>query len=305
MAGWLIPVGLAALAVAPFAAEALRRPVSARRAEAPGRMLRLSRGMTHVIERGPPDGPPVVLVHGLTTPAFVWEGLIPDLAAHGHRVIAYDHFGRGYSDRPRARQDGAFFSDHLRELLDALGVTQPAHLVGYSMGGAIVTGFAATHPERVAQLTLLAPAGMRADLGGLMRRAATLPVLGDWLMHATFPRLHRKGTEAERTLPSAVPLVVDRQQEELRYRGFIRCVLSSLRGVLDGQLHDAHCILAARGIPVLAIWGANDTVIPISGKALLSAWNPVARHVVIPGAGHGLTYTHADDVLKALTGAAP
>jgi alpha-beta hydrolase superfamily lysophospholipase len=66
-----------------------------------GQLATLSRGVTHYTLEGPQDGPLVVLIHGLTTPAFVWDGIAPVLVARGYRVLRYDLFGRGCSDRPR------------------------------------------------------------------------------------------------------------------------------------------------------------------------------------------------------------
>lgn len=263
-------------------------------------MVRLRHGMTHLREAGDATGAPVVLVHGLTTPSFVFDALVPTLVEQGHRVISYDHYGRGLSDRPRVAQTGAFFSDHLLEILEACEVEAPITLVGYSMGGAIVSDFAARHPEKVEALVLIAPAGMRAELGGLTRAAAQVPVLGDILMNAVYPSQHMRGTEAERSLDIAVPNLVDRQQEELAYRGFVAAVLSSLRGVLRGQQVQEHRAIAAAKIPLRAIWGAEDEVIPLSGKDILSQWNSSAQHVVVEGAGHGLTYTHPDQVLAGM-----
>lgn len=57
-----------------------------------------------------------------------------DIVAKGHRVLVYDHYGRGYSDSPRRVQDRQFFVEHLHELLDALGEKDAFDLIGYSMG---------------------------------------------------------------------------------------------------------------------------------------------------------------------------
>lgn len=283
-----------------FLRERLRWPI-ARRQDAPeGRMITLSRGRTHVTEHGHPDGVTVVFVHGLTTPSFVFGAQVEALVARGHHVITYDHYGRGLSDRPKGLQTGAFFRSHLRELLSKLGIDGPVVLVGYSMGGAIVADYAAAFPTQVTSLILLAPAGMRAGLGGWAQRLAFVPVIGDVFFHLSYPRLHRKGVEAERDLPSAVPCITDRQLEEQRYRGYFGAVLSSLRGVLRHSLAPEHRRIAQHSLAVTAVWGAEDDIIPLSGKQTLAQWNPSATHVVVAGAGHGLVYTHADAVSAAI-----
>lgn len=298
---WGLAAVLAAVAAAPFLREAMRRRIDtdARRA-APGSFVELSRGVTHYCWLGADDGPVVVCVHGLTTPSYVWMAVARGLGAMGFRVLVYDLYGRGFSDRPRGLQDGDFFVRQLEELLECLKVAPGFTLMGYSMGGAIAACFAARHPARLRRLVLLAPAGMGHDLGPAARLMARTGTLGTWFMLLVYARSYRRATEAERGLDTPIDGIVDRQQAELRYRGFIPSVLASLRGILDEPLKEVHGAIAESGIPVLAIWGGADEVIPPEGRDVLAAWNPQARQVVIEGAGHALAYTEAEAVLAAM-----
>lgn len=297
----VVLVILGAIAIWPFAREAMRQPMDdAARQDAPGDFVELSQGITHFRWIGPVRGPVAVCVHGLTTPSMVWDAVAKGLALMGFRVLVYDLYGRGYSDRAPGLQDQDFFIRQLEDLLASQGITEDVTLLGYSMGGAIVSAFAARHPERVLRVILLAPAGMGHDLGKLARFTRDTPILGDWLMLLRYPGAHMKGTEAERVLPSEVEGIVDYQQAELSKRGFVPAVLSSLRGILPRPLEKEHRAISREGIPVLAIWGRNDAVIPIRAMGQLTQWNRVARHEVIEGAGHGLTYTHAAAVLRAI-----
>lgn len=300
MIGVFLILLVAVVLAAPYLREWAKPGVADVRDHAPGQFADLPQGTTHYRWVGPEDGPVVVCVHGLTTPSFVWGGMLPGLVAQGYRVLIYDLYGRGFSDRPKGVQDGAFFTAQLAALMQDQGVSGPVTLIGYSMGGAIVTDFAATHPERVKRLILLAPAGMGHELGTLARLVREVPVFGDWLFMAGFARNHRFYTEAERSLPSKVPGIVDMQLAELRYRGFVPSVLASLKGMLGRALIDEHEAIAQAGIPVLAIWGQRDDVIPIRCMGRLSEWNRDAVQEVLDDAGHALTYTHPDDVLAAI-----
>ena len=84
-----------------------------------------------------------------------------------------------------------------------------------------------------------------------------------------------------------MPGIVDRQQAELRWRGFVPAVARSVAGILAEDQGEAHAAIARAGVPVRAIWGAGDSVIPLSRKARLAEMNPGARQVVIEGAGTG------------------
>ena len=134
----------------------------------------------------------------------------------------------------------------------------------------------------------------------MARLVARGNLVSRWLMRAIFPRVFRQGTEAERDLPSSVEGIVDLQQDELKYRGFVPAIERSMSGMLSEDLAEAHVDIAEAGLPVLAIWGREDEIIPLSAMGRLAQINRNARQEVIEGAGHGLTYTHTEDVLHAM-----
>ena len=152
------------------------------RRSAPGAFADLSDGKLHYRLEGPEGAPLVVLVHGFSTPNFIYEQNVEALNAAGLRTLRFDHFGRGWSDRPSGKYDVDFYDRALIELLNHVGVDEPFGLAGLSMGGPIVAEFTARHPERVNKLVLLVPAGL--DLASSDSGAAKLvqmPIIGDFL----------------------------------------------------------------------------------------------------------------------------
>ena len=115
-------------------------------------------------------------------------------------------------------------------------------------------------------------------------------------MLAIYPTVLRRGIEREKHLESSVPNITALQDAELDWRGFVPAVLSSLRHMLNSDLRPAHEAIAREGIPVLAIWGRDDDVIPVSAADTLAQWNDGSKNAVIDDAGHGLTYTHTGKV---------
>ena len=93
------------------------------------------------------NGEILVLVHGFSTPSVVWEGVLPYLLEEGFKVLVYDHYGRGYSSRPKVKYTKDLFVDSLNELIEHQEISQKINLVGYSMGGPIVAGYAEKHLE--------------------------------------------------------------------------------------------------------------------------------------------------------------
>lgn len=299
---WFVLLVLVLAALLPFADEWRRKPMNAAaRAAAKGAFADLSQGRTCYRWTGPLRGPVAVCVHGLTTPSQVWDSIAEGLAAQGFRVLTYDLYGRGFSDRPPGRQDAGFFCTQLEDLLEDQGISQDFTLLGYSMGGAIATAYAARHPDQIRQLILIASAGVETEPGRFAALVRHVPLLGDWLMHAVFPRAHTRACAAERSLPSSVPGLIDTQIGELRYKGFVPAVLSSMRGILARPQEEEHRSLHRAGVPVLAVWGKEDALIPVTAAGRLAEWSRLARQDVVEGAGHGLPYSHAEAVLQAIS----
>ncbi|WP_120500189.1 alpha/beta fold hydrolase [Roseovarius sp. EL26] len=292
---------IAAIIIWPFARETLRPRMNEKhRQDAPGQFTNLSRGTVHYQWLGADKGPVLVCVHGLTTPSFVFGPIAKGLGKLGYRVLVYDHYGRGYSDRPKGIQTSHFFAETLHELLADQGIDTPFTLLGYSMGGGIVTAFSARFPERIKQLILLAPIGMGHDLGPIVRMASNYEYFGRWMLTVMYPRMLRRGAEAERGLQGDIEGVVDLQINEMKYNGFVPAVLNSLRGICDEDREEDHKTMHAANIPVLAIWGETDDIIPVSGAEMLSDWNPDALHKIIEGADHTLAYTATQAVVDAI-----
>ena len=121
------------------------------------------------------EGAPVVFAHGAGGTHMSWWRQIPTFSRE-FRCIAYSQRGLGLSpDVPDGPGRGAFVED-LRGLLDALGIER-ASLVGQSMGGRSVLGFAAAYPERVEALVLSGTTGGYRDAELDALRAAA-PDLG-------------------------------------------------------------------------------------------------------------------------------
>jgi pimeloyl-ACP methyl ester carboxylesterase len=276
----------------------VKRPMNARvRRGATGEFLTLPNGVIHYEWYGPVDGPVIVMVHGLTTPSFIWRDQIPALTQAGYRVLTFDHFGRGFSDRPMGRQDFDFFVQELDGVLDALSVRAGYDLLGYSMGGGIVTQYAALRRDRIRKLILVAPIGFLANRPNWIAR---WPVIGDLVMFVLGGWSLRRGAVKAGKAEGVDAELIELQRRETRFAGYTAAVLSSVRHTVYADLREAHRILLDRDMPILALFGSADDVIPIENAMQLREVNRSAQIVEIKGAGHGLVSTHPKQVNDAI-----
>src|SRR5690349_4817006 len=92
---------------------------SATRASMPGQFAKLTDGYTHYQLSGPQDGRVVVLAAGFSVPYYIWDPTFNALTSAGFRVLRYDYYGRGYSDRPGIAFTDEMYVRQLEELLQA------------------------------------------------------------------------------------------------------------------------------------------------------------------------------------------
>lgn len=255
------------------------------RAALPGEFVRLSDGFTHYELAGPADAPAVVLVHGFSVPYFIWEPTFEFLTQADFQVLRYDLYGRGYSDRPRRRYDLELFDRQLLELLDALALRTPVKLVGLSMGGIITSNFVLRYPERVSKLILIDPAGF--PLSNLWyTRLLRIPVLGELIFSLLGDGLLLKSMAGDFYDPEDVDYFIEHYRPPMRYRGFKRALLSTLRaGVLADQ-RDLYRRLGQTQTPVQLIWGRHDATVPFAHSQHLLELVPRAQFHPINDAGH-------------------
>lgn len=263
--------------------------------------IELPDGVVHYRLEGPADGPLVVFVHGLSTPSFVFDDYVTPLTEAGYRVLTFDNYGRGLSDRPGLVYDADLTDRLIVNLLDALGLAAPAHFVGYSMGGAASVIFAARHPERVRSLTLIAPAGLGVS-PALKESILARPLIGDWIARMFGLRIfHGLAAEEARKAPDPVRFLADFDRQ-MNYRGYDDAIVSTIRHYpLDGS--EAAFADAGRSPrPVLVIWGEADETVPFVHAKKLMSLMPRAKLYSYPRLGHDIGYSQAPMLRELILG---
>lgn len=132
----------------------------------------------HHLDYGPTDGIPVIMIHGNLATGRFFEHLLPE-APGGYRIVLPDM--RGFGDTERLPIDAtrglADWADDTHSLVEALGISEPVHLAGWSTGGAAVARYAHDRPDQVASITLIDPVSPYG-FGGCHRDGT--PCFADW-----------------------------------------------------------------------------------------------------------------------------
>ena len=298
-AALLLVAGLAALYAFAPKVETLVLDERAR-AGAGGDFIALDDGMVHYELAGPEAAPTVVFLHGFATPYLIWDFNFSAVTAAGYRVLRFDLYGRGYSDRPETVAYGLdLFDRQLLQLIERLKLRTPLTLAGVSMGGAISVLFAERHPELVNGLILVDPAGFPMPVPGALK-LLRVPGLGEYLMHVLGDRSIRAGIAANFFDESLLPDFERKFTVQLQYEGYQRAQLASLRDMPLQFLEASYRAVGAAGTPVLLLWGRGDAVIPFETSQQVMAAMPQARLLVIDLAGHVPNYEKPEVVNPAM-----
>ena len=241
----------------------------------------------------------VVLVHGFSTPHFVWDGMKEFLVDAGYKVLVYDHFGRGFSERPSVAYDQDLYVESLRGLLDYQNISQSVHLVGYSMGGPVVGYFTQQYPDSVKSISFIAPAGFMQE--DSVSRIAVMPIVGDWFWQVFgkwlyFREVRKEATSADDSVGLPESEFVKKYSVQMEYKGLINALLSTVRNF---DFFNAKRMFGKVGelkIPTITIWGTDDGVVPFVGSAELMQSIPHSELKIINQGKHDIAYANSSDV---------
>ena len=275
-----------------------RRDIDAStRALAPGQFGRLTDGYTHYEIGGPAGNRLVVLAAGVSVPYYIWDPTFAALVQAGFRVLRYDYYGRGYSDRPDIAYSQAMYVRQLAELLDALEIKQPIDLAGLSYGGSVVTSFADTYPGRVRSLIYVDPSFWSPYEVSVLDG---MPALWNYLTAVLDERWWPDSQLDDFLHPERFPDWPDRYKVQLQYRGFRRAQHST--AVANASIDQGPELrrVGQHPRPVIAFWGKDDHSVPFEFSATLLQAMPRARLVTVEEAGHLPQWERPDVVHPAL-----
>ena len=213
----------------------------------------------------------------------------------GYKVLVYDHFGRGFSERPSVVYDQDLYVESLKGLLDYQNITQSVHLVGYSMGGPVVGYFTQQYPDSVKSISFIAPAGfMKEDS---VSRIAIMPVVGDWFWQVFgkwlyFREVRNEATSSDDSVGLSESKFVKKYSVQMKYKGLIEALLSTVRNFNFFNAKRMFDKVGDLKIPTITIWGTDDGVVPFAGSSELMQSIPHSELKIINEGKHDIAYAN-------------
>jgi pimeloyl-ACP methyl ester carboxylesterase len=215
---------------------------------------------------------------------YDWDPTFEALTEAGFRVLRYDLYGWGYSDRPDTAYNQDLFQQQLSNLLSALNISQPIDLIGLSMGGPVSIVFTHRHPAMVRKLCLIDPAGLSKS--PLAAKLIQAPLVGELVFDPLGERILVNGLTHDFHRPERFSDYVGKYRPQMQNQGFRRAFLSTLRNGMLDSISNIYEQVGKQDRPTLLIWGREDKTIPFETNEQVRAAIPHVEFHPIDNAGH-------------------
>lgn len=247
-----------------------------------GRILHLPGGDMQVLEKGPRGAPPIVLLHCFACSLAWWQRMMPFLDRK-HRVIALDMRGFGGSEKPTSGYSIPDQATFVAEALKRLGVHR-ATVIGHSLGGTVATALTEVPGDYVSRLAIVdqAPDERFATAIDFAEELTTAPVIGEALWQVTPDFAVKEGLQVAFAPGFEVPEGFVDGFDQMTYASY------SSDGNESAYLGEEplNRRIEKSGIPLLAIFGAEDQIYEAEPALAVYAKIQGARTALILGAGH-------------------
>jgi len=234
--------------------------------------------------------------------------------------LTFDLYGRGKSDCPDTRYTPSLFAGQLAELLYALNINEPFHLIGLSLGGGVASYFARVFPTKVKKLVLIASVGFSVKTNP-MSKLVHVPFVGEFIMK-NFGKKLLEQTLMRDLIKSIIkifdpdtnfddnntddklltPQDIERQQFELNFRhsqenkGLLRALFSTLKYFPMGNMVEVFEELDRNPRKVLIIHGDDDSTIPYSSAQKMKRSLSNSELLTIKGGKHNITIDQREEI---------
>ena len=255
-------------------------------------------GKTHLEIQGPEEKQLVILVHGASGPMAIWDQVMPSLAKNS-RVLRYDLFGRGLSDRAKGKYDLDLYVTQLEGIIAKYSPDRNVQLVGSSMGAIIATAYTIANPSKVDKIVLIGPAGFPIGATSASKLMDYL-IFGEIAMKLFGDKALVEHNTNYYSNPDKHKDSIDIFAKQLRTKGTKYAILSTMREVPMQDYKARYSNLGGLGKPVLLLWGEHDITFPYSNNSFMLEAIGGVEFERIPDSGHMPQLENPELVVSAL-----
>lgn len=223
----------------------------------------------------------LVFIHGFSVPSYIWDKTYNTAKEKGFKVVKLDLYGRGFSDNPDIDYTDELFANQVIELLQELEIKK-ATFLGLSNGGRVISKLADLKPNMVEKLVYVSASSFNSHENNINKSVSKEEV--NAFIKNRYPTIS-SGQLSDFKYPENYPLWDDKYEELLKFKGFARALISTVKNHKNLDLENKE--ISDSNKKVYTIWGDSDSVVIFNDiKGKLNKLLPNRFEYTVPNSGH-------------------
>ena len=223
----------------------------------------------------------LVFIHGFSVPSYIWDKTYNTAKEKGFKVVKLDLYGRGFSDNPDIDYTDELFANQVIELLQELEIKK-ATFLGLSNGGRVISKLADLKPNMIEKLVYVSASSFNSHENNINKSVSKEEV--NAFIKNRYPTIS-SGQLSDFKYPENYPLWDDKYEELLKFKGFARALISTVKNHKNLDLENKE--ISDSNKKVFTIWGDSDSVVIFNDiKDKLNKLLPNRFEYTVPNSGH-------------------
>ena len=223
----------------------------------------------------------LVFIHGFSVPSYIWDKTYNTAKEKGFKVVKLDLYGRGFSDNPDIDYTDELFANQVIELLQELEIKK-ATFLGLSNGGRVISKLADLKPNMIEKLVYVSASSFNSHENNVNKSVSKEEV--NAFIKNRYPTIS-SGQLSDFKYPENYPLWDDKYEELLKFKGFARALISTVKNHKNLDLENKE--ISDSNKKVYTIWGDSDSVVIFNNiKGKLNKLLPNRFEYTVTNSGH-------------------
>jgi len=246
-----------------------------------GNFTELTNGFTYYEIENRFNENTLVFIHGFSVPSYIWDKTYNTAKEKGFKVVKLDLYGRGFSDNPDIDYTDELFANQVIELLQELEIKK-ATFLGLSNGGRVISKLADLKPNMIEKLVYVSASSFNSHENNINKSVSKEEV--NAFIKNRYPTIS-SGQLSDFKYPENYPLWDDKYEELLKFKGFARALISTVKNHKNLDLENKE--ISDSNKKVYTIWGDSDSVVIFNDiKDKLNKLLPNRFEYTVPNSGH-------------------